>query len=70
MKTFYFIVKDSYDASQDMIYEIKAENEELAQEKFMKYICKLPIEFDSFTYFLENNQDISISVIDKVVNIE
>lgn len=70
MKTFYFIVKDSYDADQDMIYAIKAENEESAQEKFMKYICKLSIEFDSFTYFLENNQDISISVIDKVVNIE
>lgn len=70
MKIFYFIVKDGYDAGQNMIYVVQAENEESAQEKFMKYICKLPIEFDSFIYFLENNQDINISIIDKVVSIE
>ena len=70
MKTFYFVVKDSYDVDQDMIYEIKAENEVSAREKFMEYICKLSIDFDSFVDFLANNQDISISVIDKVVNVE
>lgn len=69
MKTFYFIVKDSYDADQDMIYEIKAENEVSAQEKFMDYICKLSIDFDNFTDYLANNQDIRISVIDKMTNI-
>lgn len=70
MKTFYFIVKDSYDADQNMVYAIKAENEESAQEKFMKYICKLSIDFDNFTDFLENYQDISIYIIDKAVSIE
>ena len=70
MKTFYFIVKDSYNVDQDIIYAVRAENEESAQEKFMKHICKLLIEFDSFKYFLENDQDISISIIDKVINIE
>lgn len=70
MKTFYFTVRDNYNVDQDAIYVIKAENEELAQEKFMKYLCKLPLDFENFQYFLENNQDISISITDKIVNIE
>lgn len=69
MKTFYFVVKDYYNTDQDMIYVINAVNEVAAQEKFMEYICKLSIEFDSFTDYLANNQDIRISVIDKMTNI-
>lgn len=69
MKTFYFVVKDYYNADQDMIYVINAVNEVSAQEKFMEYICKLSIDFDSFTDYLANNQDIRISVIDKMTNI-
>ena len=70
MKTFYFVVNDYYNADQDVIYVINATHEMEAKEKFMKYICKLSIEFDSFTDFLASNQDIRISIINKMVNIE
>ena len=68
-KTFYFVVKDYYNADQDVIYVINAAHEMEAKEKFMKYVCKLSIEFDSFTDFLASNQDIRISIINKMVNL-
>lgn len=69
MKTFYIIVQDRDESDENKIYKLQAETEQDAQEKFMKYICKIPMEFDQFTSILENSE-IYIYVISNIINIE
>ena len=70
MKTFYFIIASRCDSDLDRFYKVAAENEKSAQEKFMKYICKVPLDFDDFVDYLSNNQDFDVYVMDKIENIE
>lgn len=69
MKTFYIIVQDRYESAENKIYKLQAETEQDAQEKFMEYICKIPMDFEQFTSILENSE-IYIYVISDIINIE
>lgn len=69
MKTFYIIVQDRYESAENKIYKLQAETEQDAQEKFMEYICKIPMDFEQFTSFL-SDLEIYIYVISDIINIE
>lgn len=67
MKTFYIIIQDEFD--KNTIYRLKADTEQDAQEKFMEYICKIPMDFEQFTSFLRD-LEIYTYIISDIIDIE
>lgn len=69
MKTFYIIIQDMYESDGSKIYRLKANTEQDAEEKFMEYICKIPISFECFTSFLRDSE-LYTYVISDIIDIE
>ena len=69
MKTFYIIVQDRYESAENKIYKLQAETEQDAQEKFMEYICKIPMDFEQFTSFLRD-LEIYTYITSDIIDIE